>query len=324
MTETRTAPDPEFQALVREKYADDAAAMTALGARLIVGRDAPRSVVDGVELISTAARRGDPGAWSCLAMLSAAGVGRVQNWEDAWSALERASELGDAHAARQCHVLRECGISSVPDLKLWLKPPAARILRDAPHFVAVRDFLAPPLCGYLMERSAARLIQAQVYDAYRGGLKVDPMRTNKGAAYSLIDTDLVMQLVRARIAQTASVPFDALEPLEILHYSVAERYKPHFDFFHPSLPNYPDEMRLRGQRIRTCLVYLNGDYEGGETEFPRIDFKFRGDVGEAFIFDNVLPDGTGDSSTLHAGLPPASGEKWLLSQWMRNKSQPLV
>jgi hypothetical protein len=27
--------------------------------------------------------------------------------------------------------------------------------------------------------------------------------------------------------------------------------------------------------------------------------------------------------TLHEGLPPTRGEKWLLSQWMREKSQPI-
>jgi hypothetical protein len=28
--------------------------------------------------------------------------------------------------------------------------------------------------------------------------------------------------------------------------------------------------------------------------------------------------------TLHAGLPPTRGDKWLLSQWMRNKAQPIA
>jgi hypothetical protein len=31
----------------------------------------------------------------------------------------------------------------------------------------------------------------------------------------------------------------------------------------------------------------------------------------------VEPDGKVDRGTLHAGLPPTSGEKWLLSQWVR-------
>jgi prolyl 4-hydroxylase len=112
--------------------------------------------------------------------------------------------------------------------------------------------------------------------------------------------------------------------MEVLHYAGGETYRPHVDFFHPSLPHYAEEMRVRGQRVRTCLVYLNAGYEGGETDFPRLGMRFRGEVGEALVFDNVGADGSGDMSTLHTGLPPASGEKWLLSQWLRERRQPIA
>ena len=89
-------------------------------------------------------------------------------------------------------------------------------------------------------------------------------------------------------------------------------------------PNYPEEMHVRGQRVKTCLVYLNSGYDGGETEFPKLGIKFRGNVGEALVFDNVDAAGSGDINTLHAGLPVTRGEKWLLSQWIRNKPQPVA
>ena len=324
MAETRPAPDLEFQALVRKKYAGNPQAMAALGARLLVGRDAPRSLVDGKALIAEASQQGDAEAWCLLALLAAAGVDSARDWDHALAALQRAIELGSTHAAQQMEVLQQCGIGDAAGVERWLAAANNHVLRESPRLVTVAGFLPPAVCAYLMQRSAERLVQAQVYDAYGGGLKIDPMRTNKGAAYSLIDSDVVMQLVRARIAQAAGVAFDTLEPTELLHYTAGEHYKPHFDFFHPSLPNYADEMRVKGQRIRTCLVYINGGYQGGETEFPKIGIKFRGQPGEALIFDNVLADGAGDPLTLHAGLPPTAGEKWLLSQWIRNRPQPVV
>ena len=156
------------------------------------------------------------------------------------------------------------------------------------------------------------------------GLKLDAMRSNTGAAFSLIESDVVMQLIRARVARAAGVAPSALEPPEVLHYEIGQTYKPHVDFFHPRLPTFAEEMRVKGRRIKTCLVYLNEDLEGGETEFPKLKIKFRGRAGEALLFDNVSANGAGDLNTIHTGLPPTRGEKWLLSQWIRSKPQRVV
>ena len=59
----------------------------------------------------------------------------------------------------------------------------------------------------------------------------------------------------------------------------------------------------------------------GGTEFPQIGLEFRGGVGDALAWDNVLPDGAVDPRTLHAGRPPTQGMKYLLSKWMRSRSQ---
>jgi hypothetical protein len=39
------------------------------------------------------------------------------------------------------------------------------------------------------------------------------------------------------------------------------------------------------------------------------------------VFRNVTASGAADRSTLHAGRPPAQGEKWLLSKWVRSRPQ---
>ncbi len=324
MSQPAATPDMEFQALVRTQYAGNPHAMTALGARLVVGRDAPLSPVDGAMLIEEAARLGDPAAWPYIAVLAAAGAGRTQSWSDAFDALARAAAGGDAHALFQQRLLRELGVQGAADAEKWVSTTRGEVLREAPRWVVFAGFLTPAVCAYLVDRAAPKLIRAQVNDARGGGLKVDSMRTNTGAPFSLIETDLVMQMIRARIAHAAGVAAAVLEPTEILHYAIGETYKPHFDFFHPSLPNYPEEMRVRGQRAKTALIYLNGGYEGGETDFPRLGVKFRGGVGELLIFDNLSADGNGDTNTLHTGLPPTRGEKWLLSQWIRDKPQRIA
>lgn len=324
MTDYSPTPDADFQKLVRSQYAGNPGAMTALGARLMVGRDAPFSPIDGLELLNVAAQENDGGAWAYLAVMAAAGVGREQNWADALASLARAAECNHVPAVKQRQLLSALGVNTAQDAEAWTVKLTTRVLREQPRFAAHAGFLPLALCKYVIEHARPRLQRAQVFDAVSGTLKVDPMRTNTNVAYSVIDSSVVMQLVRARIACAAGVAFNALEPLEVLHYTGGESYKPHIDFFHPARAGYADEMRIRGQRIKTCLVYLNTGYEGGETEFPKLGIKFRGEPGEALVFDSMGADGEGDMNTVHAGLPVTRGEKWLLSQWIREKPQPIA
>lgn len=51
----------------------------------------------------------------------------------------------------------------------------------------------------------------------------------------------------------------SVEPLQILRYQPGEEYRPHYDTL----------ARMQNQRVLTFLIYLNEDYDGGETLFLR-------------------------------------------------------
>jgi prolyl 4-hydroxylase len=67
-------------------------------------------------------------------------------------------------------------------------------------------------------------------------------------------------------------------------------------------------------------VYLNGDYDGGATQFPLINVRHKGSRGDGLFFCNVTPDGKPDGRAVHAGTPPTRGEKWVLSQFIRSRA----
>lgn len=315
--------DPDFLALVRTRHAGNPRAMAELGARLLTGRDAPCSPVNAVALITEAAQQGDSTAWRYLALLSAVGAVRPQNWSDALEALLRAAALGDADAARQVQLLREAGIDEADDIVEWLTVAAqGRVLCESPRIVAHAGLFPMAWCEYLISHAAPRLAPAEVYDVQRGQLKIDPMRTNTRAPFLLLDSNLILQLARTALAQAAGMAFDRLEPLEILHYSPGESYRPHVDAFNTEIPKLAEHVRQHGQRVRTGLIYLNDGYEGGETDFPRIDVRYAGRAGDGLVFWNVDDQGALDLRTVHEGRATTRGEKWLLSQWMRDKEQP--
>ncbi len=110
-----------------------------------------------------------------------------------------------------------------------------------------------------------------------------------------------------------------MEAFAVLHYAVGEEASEHYDFLDPAVPSYAGQIARMGQRVATCLLYLNDGYEGGETEFTSLGLRHRGGTGDALIFFNADADAVPDPRTAHAGRPPTSGEKWVLSQFIRNR-----
>jgi prolyl 4-hydroxylase len=101
------------------------------------------------------------------------------------------------------------------------------------------------------------------------------------------------------------------ESLQVVRYKAGEEYTPHHDFVYP-----PQRHRMQPTRFATILMYLNDDFEGGETRFPRATNAYFHDgitiepkKGTAVLFYNVLPDGNVDDLSQHSGQPVINGEK---------------
>ena len=65
-------------------------------------------------------------------------------------------------------------------------------------------------------------------------------------------------------------------------------------------------------------MYLNDEYRGGPTWFPRVRQRFKPEKGKALLFSNLTPDGKArDRLAIHAGAPVTQREKWISNQWIR-------
>lgn len=198
-----------------------------------------------------------------------------------------------------------------------LAPPGGDVLSQAPRIAVSPRFLPPQVCDWLIRLARPRLRRAELVDGITGQVREDADRTNRAAEFSPDDPDVVLARVRSRIAAMAHVAVPALDWSQVLHYEVGQQFRQHYDFFDVGVPAYAREVAASGQRAVTVLVYLNDDYEGGHTAFPRLGRAFKGAKGDALIFWNVQENGAPDERTLHAGTAPSRGEKWLLSQWIR-------
>ncbi|MDB5977834.1 MAG: hypothetical protein JWR07_4594 [Nevskia sp.] len=316
----------------------DLAATAELGSRLLGGERGRLHQQRGAELITAAAEKGSGEAEALCAMMTGAGVFRLQNWEHALDHLQRSAELGWKQAQAQLALLsadRDLATqasAAIPadatiwgqlrrtvDVAAWIKAPPKQSLSDAPRIRKVEHFLPAGVCNWLIMRGRSKLQRARVYAA-DGGALIDASRTNSETDFNIVETDLVMLLLRARIASVTGLPPAVMELTKVLHYQVGQQFAPHYDFIDPVAPGFAEELAVRGQRIATLLVYLNDDYQGGETDFPKLGLRYKGRKGDALLFANVDTNQQPDPRTLHAGLPPTQGEKWLLSQWLRDRS----
>jgi hypothetical protein len=344
--------------------AGDPFACGQLGVWRLLGHIVDRDDADGFRLVEIAARAGEPDAQRLLATLYARGRGVDSNWTKAVEWLVRGARGGDPNAVRQLAFLLPTELAAerrmlldaaatagdlaaqrgfapmrksnaAPTRVVWRKiqrgarRPALpdgeiEVVREAPLIRMRHGVLSRELCEYLISAAGPYLTRARVNDPERGAERVHESRTNTFANFWLLEGDVVTDCVDRMLARLMGASPAAGEPLSVLHYAPGEQFAPHFDYFDPDAPAHADQLAVGGQRVATCLVYLNSEYEGGPTAFVDIGLEVRGRPGSALFWSNVDADGAPDRATRHAGLPPTSGEKWILSKWFRDRPQTHV
>lgn len=286
----------------------------------------PEAFHRAAALVESAAANGHCGAISQLATLEGTGAGRPQSFDRALELLEYAAELGSEHAQAQLQLLAATASTDWPrvrsaiDVQQLLSVPEKTIISETPRVRIMAGFASKAECDWVISRTGYKLGRAMIWDEVGGKGRIDPTRSNSTVEVRLTDMDVVMEIVRARIAVATRLPEPVFETPQVMHYTVGQEFKLHHDYLDPKQPGHAMDMKQRGQRIATFLLYLNDGFEGGETEFPRADITVRGAAGDALFFANITRDGKPDPLTTHAGRPPTSGEKWIMSQWIRDRS----
>ncbi len=291
---------------------------------------------EAVARLAEQANAGSAEACYLLAVFTAAGYGVAQDLKGALGHLQRAAEAGHRPAQSELAALVgnwrlvrdiSAGKANRPetwnrlraavDVVGWVRIPEGRIFFAEPRIATVKGYLSAPACDWLVALGRTNLRAAQVYDAETGDLRADANRSNSAAQLDVERIDTFTAFVRARIAALANVSVAGLETSQILHYRVGEEFAEHCDFLDPGNPGHARDIAVHGQRALTVLIYLNDDYEGGDTAFPALGRGFKGRKGDALIFWNLTPEGAPDWRTRHIGTAPTRGEKWLFSQWIR-------
>lgn len=142
------------------------------------------------------------------------------------------------------------------------------------------------------------------------------LRTSNAMALNLKqDVDFVTPLVD-RVAQVTQHPWHAWEAPVVTKYKPGAIFARHGD----ASPTRGSEwLEEGGQRVVTCICYLNTLAEGGgETYFDQLDIAVQPTRGSALVFFPANVDTLqADDRTTHESLPPIAEEKWIVQMFGR-------
>jgi len=124
--------------------------------------------------------------------------------------------------------------------------------------------------------------------------------------------------LRARVTGVLNLSPEHSEPPMTIHYKPGGQYKTHLDAVDHN--DQTDLQDVLAPRVYTGLLYLNDNFTGGETEFPRLGIKVKPKAGRLVIWQNIASGSTTPHPlSLHAGLPVESGEKYIITFWMTTR-----
>jgi prolyl 4-hydroxylase len=283
---------------------NDATALSLLAEMKWRGGIVPQDLAQARDFYRRAGEAGHAPSACAYTNLLANGVAGRRDWIEAVKRLRQEA----AHLPNRLlmlHLLEKMDLTAEGDP---VSVPDPTELSSSPKVVTIRGLFSAAECDYLNQLAAPGYTPATVNDPNGRPLR-DPIRDSEGSTIHWLIEDPVVHALNRRLAAASGTAYEQGEALQILRYARGQQYRAHVDAV-PSTEN---------QRATTALVYLNQDFEGGETFFLKVGLKVKGNTGDALIFRNATADGKADFNAEHAGLPVTSGTKLLASRWIRER-----
>ena len=119
-----------------------------------------------------------------------------------------------------------------------------------------------------------------------------------------------------KISLLTNKPPEHFEHPQVGRYERSQKYDLHHDAFDTDTEVCKEQLASGGQRVCTCLMYLNTTQKGGATFFRDANVRVKPARGRAVIFFPGRLDGEQESRMMHAA-EPAVDVKWVSQVWIR-------
>jgi len=180
----------------------------------------------------------------------------------------------------------------------------------------MNDLITNEELNYILEQSNSKFTPSTVVSGKTGNELVKNARDSETAWLS--KNDPIIRSIMLRVAKTANKDIDNCEDLQVVRYKPGGYYNEHHDSCCDESENCKNFYKDIGQRVRTCVIYLSDDFEGGATRFPKLNIEIKPPKKSAILFHPMdTTEQKCHPKALHAGTPVTSGTKIIANVWIR-------
>lgn len=179
------------------------------------------------------------------------------------------------------------------------------------------DFLTHSECEELIRLSESNLRPSKVYSYEEDNTNETHRKSDQCWLGDHVHP--IIQKISKKAAEICGKPVENGELLQVVRYPEGGFFNPHYDACvgDKKFCERMNSAKAGGPRYLTFLVYLNDDFSGGETSFPKLRQTIVPKKGTAIAFYNTDAKGNVLWSSIHGGNPVQLGNKWICNKWIR-------
>ena len=170
------------------------------------------------------------------------------------------------------------------------------LIEHANDVFTIQNLWSPATCQQFIQKSERAGFEKALVNTIDGPVKMEDFRNNDRLFWE--DEDLAEQIwqeieafVPCDLGEYQAIGLNEL--FRFYRYDVNQQFNWHYDA--------PYQRNQNEQSFYTFMIYLNEDFEGGETAFHGL--KVAPKIGDGLLFFQELE---------HAGLPVTKGRKYIL------------
>lgn len=186
---------------------------------------------------------------------------------------------------------------------------------DKEEVYEYKNFLTNEECDMLINIAKNKLEESRVYSINNN--KIDKKHRDSQQCWIKDDESAISKKISDFVSKLVDFPIENNEMLQIVKYNKGGFFNPHYD---PLCVGKKEEcLKINGEsgpRYCTFIIYLNDDFEGGETCFIKKNKCLKPEKGKAVLFFNTDDNENLLVNSEHAGKPVTKGEKWICNKWV--------